>query len=61
VLETWWLRGRVHYLSTCNTKISLDNCGGATIGEVASGGCGVATIGEGERRSRGGIHSCRDL
>jgi len=39
----------------------LDNCGGATIDEVASGGCGAAIIREAERRPSGGIHSCRYL
>jgi len=38
-----------------------NNCGGATIGKVASRGCGAATTGEAERRLSGGIHSCRDL
>ena len=39
----------------------LENCGGAMIGEAASGGCGAATTGEAKRRLSGGIHSCKDL
>jgi len=42
-------------------KEVLDNCGGATIGEVASRGCGATIIREAERRLSGGIHSCRYL
>jgi len=38
-----------------------DHCGGAMIGEAASGGYGAATTREAERGHSGGIHSCRDL
>ena len=63
-------KAKVRYLVVEREKITsqhadpeevLDNCGGAKIGEVVSGGCGVATTGEAERRPSGDIHSCRDL